>query len=304
MSPTRIRYLSSATAAAALFILTGATMAFHTPSHGLLRPHSPPFAALQLQMSLVPLPVEDLTRLVSTRVPTAAQYASYWGRTQRERYALFLESAVVSFVGVNFSYFLSFVIGGFVATIMGSAFCFWGVLSPELKAYQRNYEFLGGRDLIDMDDQGDREGLYGAMFLGRIDDVCVVQDDKDTIEFDLNEFQDYKMDADELEQYTGRPYLLRARCTDRTGRNLQVHARLTEDYLDLRAGVPVAAVLLSTSPQFTTLAALTDLYVPSAGCWIGDYPYLDRAETETLLAEDDAIWEALESERTTLSTEL
>ena len=31
-------------------------------------------------------------------------------------------------------------------------------------------------------------------------------------------------------------------------------------------------------------------------CWIGDYPYLDRAEMESLLAEDDDIWFALEKE--------
>lgn len=32
------------------------------------------------------------------------------------------------------------------------------------------------------------------------------------------------------------------------------------------------------------------------GVWIGDYPYLDRAELETLLAEDDDLWDALQLE--------
>ena len=33
-----------------------------------------------------------------------------------------------------------------------------------------------------------------------------------------------------------------------------------------------------------------------SGCWIGDYPYLERAELEALLAEDDDIWDALQDE--------
>jgi hypothetical protein len=106
----------------------------------------------------------------------------------------------------------------------------------------------------------------------------------------------FSMETDELERYTGQPYLLRVECIDSTGRKLQLHARLSEEYLDLRPGMPVTGILLSTSPRFTRLAALTDLYVPGAACWIGDYPYLDRAEVEALLAEDDEIWDALQAE--------
>lgn len=104
------------------------------------------------------------------------------------------------------------------------------------------------------------------------------------------------MDTDELERYTGQPYLLRVECVDSTGRQLQLHARLSQEYLEVQAGQPVVGILLSTSPRFTRLAALTDLYVPAAECWIGDYPYLDRAEVESLLAEDDEIWETLQAE--------
>jgi hypothetical protein len=75
-----------------------------------------------------------------------------------------------------------------------------------------------------------------------------------------------------------------------------VHARLSEEYLDLEPGMPITGILLSVSPKFTRLAALTDFYVPAAECWIGDYPYLDRAELEALLAEDDQIWNALQDE--------
>jgi hypothetical protein len=42
---------------------------------------------------------------------------------------------------------------------------------------------------------------------------------------------------------------------------------------------------------------MTDILVPDAECWIGDYPYLDRAEMESLLAEDEDIWDQLQLQR-------
>ena len=72
---------------------------------------------------------------------------------------------------------------------------------------------------------------------------------------------------------------------------------MSEEYIDLQRGQPIVGVLLSTSQSFTSLAALTDFYVPDASCWIGDYPYLDRNEVERLLAEDDDLWDSLEAQR-------
>lgn len=254
-------------------------------------------------MALVPLPTEEVEQLLAVGPPTGEQYATYWGRTPQERYGRILESSIVSFLGVFFSYFLSFVLGGFVATILGTLFFFWGILSPQLKATQRNWEFLGGRQLVDPwkvrnNNNGDPDhaGLYGALYLGFVDDVCVVEKSTDTREYDLAEFQDYTMESDELEQYTGEPYLLRVRLRDSKGRELQVHTRLSEEYFDVKPLQPVMAILLSTRRKFDQLAAITDLYVPDAACWIGDYPYLNRVEIESLLAEDDEIWAGLERE--------
>jgi hypothetical protein len=255
-----------------------------------------------LHMSLVPLPVDELDDLLVTGSPTGLQYAAYWGQTKREQYNIFLESSIVTFLGVFFSYFMSFVVGGFLATILGGIFAFWGVLSPDLKSRQRNWEFTGGRALVDpwtVDDYDaeDKQGLYGSLFLGRVDDVCVVEDTTATAqEYDLDEFMDYTMDKDELEQIAGTPYLLRVRLVDAEERELQVHARLSEEYLDVEAGMPVVAILLSKSQSFSSLAALTDVMIPDADCWVGDYPYLNRVEMEALLADDDELWDNLRSE--------
>jgi hypothetical protein len=192
------------------------------------------------------------------------------------------------------------VLGGFVATIFGFLFGFWGILSPDFKARQRNWEFLGGRGLVDPwtvgDIDEDKQGLYGSLFLGRVDDVCVVEDTASAEEYELEDFEDYTMDSDELEQLAGTPYLIRARLSDDEGRELQIHARMSEEYLGIEKGMPVTAILLSTSQSFSSLAALTDVLVPDADCWVGDYPYMNRPEVEALLAGDDELWNVLQTQ--------
>ena len=280
-------------------------------------------------MSLIPLSSEEVSDLISVdNTPTAAQYAAYWGRTPRERYNRLFETLLVSILGMVFSYCLSFVLGGFAATLLGAVFLFWGIFTPQLQAIQRNWEFLGGRPLLDYDlaqsdrgwfgtnrnddDDTSRRGLYGALFLGRLADVCVVEYSNAPAEeeYDLSDFVDYTMERDELEQYTGNPYLLRVRLADSQGRQLQVHTRLSEEYLTLlndddESNVGVVALLLSQSKRFHQLAALTDLYVPLVQTYIGDYPYLYRESMEYLLSTDDEIWSVLQQEQsaTTVDTE-
>ena len=144
-----------------------------------------------------------------------------------------------------------------------------------------------------------KQGLYGALFLGQIQDVCVVEEEGSPAsdEYDLSDFSDYNMEEDEQEKWAGSPYLIRVNAQDKEGRTLQVHARMSEEYIDLEPGQPVLGVMLSLSQKFTSLAGLTDIFVPDVKCWIGDYPYLNRAETEQLLANDDETWDLLESER-------
>lgn len=253
--------------------------------------------------ALIPLTTPEATNLLSINAPTGAQYSVYIGRTPRERFGRTIESSIVGFLGVFFSYFLSFVIGTFFSTILGFVFFFWSILSPEFQAYQRNWEFLGGRPLVDLEDSfakkdPDKAGLYSALFVGHIADIAVVEDTVSDVEYDIDDFRDYTMNGDELEKLTGQPYLLRVLARDRTGRELQIHTRMSEEYVDgeLEAGLPVTAILLSTKRDFSRLAAITDLYVPDANLWLGDYPYLDREQMESMLVEDDDIWNALQAE--------
>ncbi|KAL3810665.1 hypothetical protein ACHAXA_001054 [Cyclostephanos tholiformis] len=265
------------------------------------------------KMSLIPAPASELRSILpapggwggggggggGTLSPTGDQYVAYLGRTPRERYDSLFEGVSVAFVGSMFSYFVSFVVGQFLSTCMGVLFLFWPILRPEFLAYQRNWELIGGRDLVDvwMDDDCDGTtgggALYGAYYVARIDDVCVVDDVRANVddEYDLSEFEDYATSNDELEGLTGIPWKLRLRLVDDMSRRMQVHSRMSEGYLDIRPGMIAIGVLLSTGRDFRKLAGMTDFCVVdvvtardggdgsdvTAIAWVGDYPYLNKA---------------------------
>ena len=263
-----------------------------------------------LSMSLIPVPVNELQDILPTPsklTPTGDQYVTYLGRTPRQRFNSLFEGVSIAFLGSMFAYFISFVIGQFMATILGVIFIFWPILSPEFKAYQRNWELVGGRDLVDVwmdsdDDDGgyyydilpeDKRGLYGGYYVSQIEDVCVVDDVRASSdeEYDLDEFNGYTMATDELEGVTGLPWKLRLRLLDDEGRGMQVHSRMSEEYLDLRPGMHAVGVLLSTSKQFGELAAMTDFCIlddddGEACAWVGDYPYLEKDTFLRILNEN------------------
>ena len=267
----------------------------------------------RLNMALVPLSVDDIEELLVVGSPSGLQYSTYWGRTKRETYKKLLGSAAIGFIGVFFSYFMSFVLGNFVATLLGTLFAFWVILSPDFKARQRNWEFLGGRPLVDQymfDDDDDDEyiddyypsnnknnsGLYGSIFLGKIEDVCVVENTASNEEYELDQFMDYDSETDEIEAITGSPYLIRIDINDDEDRRLQIHACLREEYMRMEIGMPVATVLLSTTESFEIISAMSDIYVPEIPCYVGDYPYLNRPGIESFF-DDDELWDILQSQQ-------
>lgn len=255
-------------------------------------------AFMQLSMALIPAPVPTLTQALVLGVPTGEQWSAYWGRTPRERYDALFEAVSTTFLGLFGSYFLGFVVGTPIATLTGTVALFWVLLGPEFKAYQRNWELRAGRDLVDIFEDDDYEydeynedqnnrGLYGAYFLSSVAHVAVVNtaDTPASREYPLSEFQDYTMENDEQERISGIPYKLRLRIEDINGRTLQVHARMSEEYLDIQKGMPVASILLSTKADFGQLAALTDIWIPEIDAWVGDYPYLNKEVFRSILGQ-------------------
>ena len=86
----------------------------------------------QLQMSLIPIPVNELQDVLPTPsklTPSGDQYVTYLGRTPQQRFNSLFEGVSIAFLGSMFAYFISFVIGQFFATLLGIIFLFWPILS-------------------------------------------------------------------------------------------------------------------------------------------------------------------------------
>jgi len=259
----------------------------------------------KLLMSLIPIPASELDDILClSGAPTGEQFASYYGRTSRERYNALFEAGSVTFLGLWASYFISFVVGSPIATMFGSAAAMYFLIGPEIKAIQRNWELRGGRDLVDVwtdgDDDGygevDENGLYGAVYFAYVTSACVVKDEFSDEEYELDDFYDYTMENDELEAEIGIPWKFRLLLRDKNKRELQIHARMSQDYTEIKEGMPIASILLSTRRDFSSLDGLTDIFVPDIGSWVGDYPYLSKGNFIHFLTDDHLV-DVLEDER-------
>ena len=190
-------------------------------------------------------------------------------------------------------------------------------------------------------------GIYGSYLLGRIGRLAIVSNPSDSsqLEISMNEYCDTYLGrrSAQLEETmvravdsvlgNGEGCLLRLTLVDgdddisssnnnnknyyenedgndmNKSRELQVHALMRPDYINLQIGMPALCVLLSTEPGFGTLAAMTEVYVPDAkvvrtksskyysssynanwgggkGCYVGDYPYIDREALRRNLKRD------------------
>lgn len=78
--------------------------------------------------SLVPIPVNELQDILPTPsrlTPNGDQYVTYFGRTSQQRFNSLFEGVSIAFLGSMFAYFISFVIGQFMASLLGIIFLFW-----------------------------------------------------------------------------------------------------------------------------------------------------------------------------------
>ena len=56
-------------------------------------------------------------------------------------------------------------------------------------------------------------------------------------------------------------------------------------YARLRPQMRCESLIASPRKDFSVLAMVTECWAPAAGCWVGDYPYLQRKEFRAFAAE-------------------
>merc|ERR1712146_21569 len=108
---------------------------------------------------------------------------------------------------------------------------------------------------------GQGRGTYGALFSGIIEDIVV--ENKMTSEGKVLR-------------------LMKISVTDSENRKINVTARFIQPYKSIYIGMYAHAVVLSDYSDFRTLRGISDLFIPSAGQWFGDYPHLDKFEMRAM----------------------
>ncbi|GAB5029566.1 Hypothetical protein NocV09_00101810 [Nannochloropsis oceanica] len=197
-----------------------------------------------------------LRRLLPSQF-TGDQWKYYWGITESDKFGKIYEAASSTFFGLWISWFLTFLIGLPAATILGTVFLFYWILAPGLAAYRRNLSFRGGYFARHPRD----EGVFGALFSGKVVRVGRIT---------------------QAEEYN-RPEAMVMCVEDEEGRKLRVYAPVLPSYKRVRPGMRCEGLVLSETPEFEELLGVSDLFVPAAGAWVGEYPYIDKVPFKAFL---------------------
>lgn len=144
---------------------------------------------------MVVLRDHTLRRLLPSQF-TGDQWKYYWGITETDKFGRLYEAMSMTFFGLWTSWFLTFMIGLPLATVLGTVsrsphrgseyksdaappscranlcagclvtqiFLFYWILAPGLAAYRRNVSFRGMKFARHLDD----DGIFGALFSGKI----------------------------------------------------------------------------------------------------------------------------------------
>jgi hypothetical protein len=198
-----------------------------------------------------------LRRLLPSQF-TGDQWKYYWGITESDKFGKIYEAASATFFGLWTSWFLTFLIGLPASTILGTVFLFYWILAPGLAAYRRNLSFRGTYFARHPRD----EGVFGALFSGKVVRVGRIT---------------------QAEEYN-RPEALVMCVEDEEGRKLRVYAPVLPSYKRVRPGMRCEGLVLSETPGFEELLGVSDLFVPAAGAWVGEYPYIDKVPFKAFLA--------------------
>lgn len=189
---------------------------------------------------------------VIPQIATAEQYKYYWGKS-----ADFLKRLLFSVVGVLVVLVLEFILGrSFGAILFGigvicGLYWFW---EPVVRASLRNLEY--------------RRYPYAGFFRGRILDIFLTEELISTEE-NVNKIG-------ELVLIENRERRLNLEVGDETGFVTTIQVPLRKEHKAIATGQVAEMVVISNSPDLSTIDRVTDLYIPSRSLWVSDYPFLRK----------------------------
>ena len=160
-----------------------------------------------------------------------------------------LESVLLSYGGAWMAWFLSFMAGNYVSAFVGTALVFNWMYTPWIYAKKRNNKLWPPM-----------QSLHYALYQGRI--------------LSLNKV---RRRAGKTIGGISQEFLI-VKIEDENGRDLEVITQWKDDYKRLRPQMRCEAAIASPDEAYGALTMVTEVRVPAAQAWIGDYPYLNRAK--------------------------
>lgn len=200
---------------------------------------------------LVPLTRETFEQLIP-RIATGDQYRYVWGK-----FSIFLRRLLISVVAVVVVWLIRVILGEsfggllFPIGTMGGFYWLWG---PVLWASLRN--------------AGYRKYKYGGFFRGRVLDVYITEE--------LIGKEETVNNKGELVIVENRERRLNLEIGDETGFETEVQVPLKRTHQAIVPNQIAEMVVLSNLPDLSSIAQVTDVYIPSQNLWVSDYPYLQR----------------------------
>ena len=217
------------------------------------RPTGRIFQRPVLSCRLTPVSRAVMRKVVPRQV-SLDQYGSYWGTNPIERVQRVFESVIIAYGGAWLAWFCSFMIGPLLSAIVGVGLIFNWVYTPWLNAKKRNAKIWPKA-----------KNLSYAVYSGRIESLTKLRRRRG------------KMIGDVSQEY------LQMVVKDEFGRQLEIITQWQETYSELRSQMKCECIIASPKRDFSTLFTITEVWVPSCDCWVGDYPYLNRDAFESLV---------------------
>lgn len=213
---------------------------------------------------LVPISRKKFEELIPFAA-TGAQYKYCWGKFQD-----FLRRILISIAALASILLLrallpieelrgiSFFIGLF-------ALVYW-LWSPVLQASLQNWAY--------------RRYKYAGFFRGEVLDLYLT-DEVVSTEENVN-------DRGDLVIVENRERRFNLEVGDETGFVTHIQVPLKREHQAIRIGDPAEMLVLSSRPDLSRIAKISDVYVPGADVWVSDYPYLRRDEFQAVSRELDS----------------
>jgi hypothetical protein len=194
---------------------------------------------------LVPITRATLEELIPATA-TGAQYIYVW-----DGFETFVKRVIGSIAGVFVVWLLSGLLhSDGLSLFLGIFVGLYWLWAPVAKASFRNNR--------------NRRYPYAGFWQGRILDVYVTEEVVSTEET-TNQYG-------ELVIVENRERRLNLEVGDRTGFETSLQVPLQKQHKLLGVGLVVQMIVLSETPDLSSIAKMSDIYVPSRNLWVSDYP--------------------------------